>query len=200
MLSSPARRGSRRPHVPRAPGRSAFTVAELMVVVLIIGMAAYVVSISVDAILPGERLNSSVRSLGGTLQGTRSDAISRNIELWVEYDLEEERYRIVTPFRAGGGSLVVTEEDDDQRVKLPWELLEKGIEISSVVIAGVGYTDGQVFVRFDPLGMASDHSIILTQPAFENFYTVEVLALTGLIRFHDGVFIREAPQDSDFNG
>ncbi len=170
-----------------------------MVVVLIIGMAVYAVSISVDAILPGERLNSSVRSLGGILQGTRSDAIARNIELWVEYDLEEERYRIVTPFRAGGGSLIVSDEDDDQRVKLPWNTLEQGVEIASVVTAGVEYTDGQVFVRFDPLGMASDHSVILTQPAFENFFTVEVLALTGLIRFHDGVFIREAPDDSDFN-
>jgi hypothetical protein len=53
-------------------------------------------------------------------------------------------------------------------------------------------------VRFDPLGAASDHTIVLVQPEYERHYTIEVLALTGLVRFHDGVFQREPPQEGDF--
>ncbi len=46
---------------------------------------------------------------------------------------------------------------------------------------------------------ATDHSVILTQPQFENRFTIEVLPLTGLIHMHDGEFVREPPDDGDFN-
>jgi len=178
--------------------RSGFTIAELMVVIAIIAMASYVVGISFDALVPGERLNSSVRKLQSTLQSTRSEAISRNAEFWLEYDLEGERYRIISPYRLGGGMTVQEDEEFDERRKFAWTPLEEGIEIVRVSSAGEDYLDGTVMVRFDPLGAASDHYVILSQPRFESFFTVEVLALTGLIRLHDGIFEREEPDDGDF--
>jgi Tfp pilus assembly protein FimT len=174
-------------------------MAELMMVVLIIGMMSYTISLSMDAMLPGQRLNTSVRALAGIVQGTRSDAIARNLEFWIEYDLEGQRYRVVTPYRAGGGMFFGEEEDEDLRFKLTWQPLETGVEFASVTVAGELFTMGRVFVRFDPIGATSDHLIVLTQPRFETSFTIEVLALTGLIRFHKGTQLREPAVDEDFN-
>ncbi|MFT4540480.1 MAG: hypothetical protein ACI841_000744 [Planctomycetota bacterium] len=176
-------------------------MAEIMVVIVIIAMVSYSVGIAFEAILPGERLNSSVRSLSGVLQSTRSEAIARNAEFWIEYDLEKERYRVHTPYRKGGGRLIATHDEDelDEQFLLPWNTLEDGIDISSVFIAGELYDDSSVMVRFDPLGSASGHSVILRQPMFNNVFTVEVMALTGSVRLHYEEFFRDVPEDGEFN-
>ena len=106
---------------------------------------------SYEALVPSQRLNSSVRGLAGTLMGTRSDAIARNAEFWIEYQLDEERYRVVTPFRLGGGRTIGEQEEDTERFVLPWQALEKGVEMHSVSIAGELYNNEAVYVRFDPL-------------------------------------------------
>ena len=46
-------------------------------------------------------------------------------------------------------------------------------------------------------GAASDHSVVLKQMPNEYEYTIEVLALTGLIRFHEGAFVREFPREAE---
>ena len=74
-----------------------------------------------------------------------------------------------------------------------------GVELEQVIIAGEEFSEGQVFVRFDPLGAASDHTVILSQPKHNQVFTVEVLALTGLIRLHEGFYLREIPDDGDFD-
>lgn len=185
----------------RAAGvrNSGFTIAELMVVVLIMGLISYTVSVSFEALLPRERLNHTVRKLSAELFSTRSDAIARSAEFWLEYDLDEQRYRVQTPYRVGGGTMLQDFDDVDEQFMLPWQVLEPGIEFAAVHIAGEEYTDGQVMVRFDPLGGASDHLVILTQPEFDNFFTIEVMALSGFVRLHPDVHVREHPDDTDFN-
>ena len=173
---------------------------ELMLVIVMIGLATTMVSISYDAMVPGERLNTTVRDLAATIRSARSEAISRNAEFYIEYDLVEHRYRLITPFRRGGGMWVPELEDDDERYLGAWEHLRPGVEFAQITLAGETYTDNiPVWVRFDPLGAASDHQIVLLQPAYENYFTIEVLALTGLVRMHDGVFEREYPDDGDFD-
>lgn len=186
---TPAARGAR-----RAAG---FSLVELVVVVMIVGLMVGAISISWEVIVPRSRLNTSVRELAAHLQSTRSEAVSRNLEYWVEYDLDEEAYRVVTPFRLGGGRLALGASEDD-RVRFMWHPLRDGVEFDHVTVGGDLYTEGSVVVRFDPLGASSDHSVVLSQPAYKNSYTLEVLALTGLIRFHDGIYEREAPDDGDF--
>ena len=34
---------------------------------------------------------------------------------------------------------------------------------------------------------------------FDRYFTIEVLALTGLIKFHEGIYERETPKDADFD-
>ena len=172
---------------------------ELMLVIVVLGLTTTMVSISYDAMVPGERLNTSVRDLAATIQGARSEAISRNAEFFIEYDLEENRYRLISPFRRGGGMWVPEVDTEEDRYTGEWTKLRPGVELAQVTLAGQVYTDNPpVWVRFDPLGAASDHLVLLVQPDYENYYTIEVLALTGLVRMHDGIFERDYPQDSDF--
>lgn len=186
---------------PTTTHRTGFTIVELMVMVVILGMLATLTVMSWRAILPSTELNSAVRELAGTLSEARSDAIARNAEFGIEYYFEETSehprgYRVITPFRIGGqGGLAA---QDEQRMARGWVRLPDSVEFQAITVDGKTYTTGRVTVRFDPLGAASDHTIVLVQPEYENFYTIEVLALTGLIRFHDGVFQRELPQESDF--
>jgi prepilin-type N-terminal cleavage/methylation domain-containing protein len=175
--------------------RGGFTVIELMMVIVVMGLIAGAVAMSAEALLPRSRLNSEVRALAATLQGTRSEAIARNAEFLLEYDLDEDAYRVLSPFDATGGLMRQDSEEED-RMAFDWHKLADGVEIASVYIGGEQIQSGLARVRFDPLGAASGHAVVFIQPAYENFYTIEVLALTGLIHFHEGLFTRD-PEDGD---
>jgi type II secretion system protein H len=177
-----------------AARRAGFTLVELLGVVIVLGLIATLVTVNWQALLPRQQLNSAVRALAATLQGARSDAIARTLEFRVQYDLDEQRYRVLTPFRLGGGLATV----EDERVGLRWTELPDSVRFRSVIIGDEEYTSGIVQISFDPLGSANGHVVVLEQPAFESLYTIEVQALTGLITFHEGLELRPAPAESDF--
>ena len=182
-------------------GSGGFTLAELMIVVAIMGMATYIVSLSFDAIVPRERLNTSVRNLTSVLRDARSSAISKGLSFQVEYDLPGRRYRLLTPFLQGGEGIFLEEEfDEDTRAVGGWEIVPPGVEFSELYVAGLPYNGDEPFrVTFDGRGSATEHSIILAQPRYEAITTIDVMALPGLFRMHDGLQIREPVEESDFD-
>ena len=193
--------GTRRTGTARP--RGGFTMVELMIVVAIIGIMTVTVTTTIEAMLPGERLNTSIRNLSADLRSIRSEAISRGVEFRLVYALDEHRYRWSTPFALGEG-LVRQSRDDEEwdevdRLHSPWRDLPEGVEFSSVYVASRPYSNGQVFVRFDPVGTATEHSVIMAQPQFNSLFTVEVMPLSGLVKMHDGLYQRQEPVDEDFN-
>lgn len=181
--------------------RAGFSLVELMGVVVVLGLMATMVAISWQSILPRAELNKAVRDLSSRLYTVRSDAIARKARFEVQYSLEEadERpigYRVVSPFRADGrGGLAAR---DEERLAFPWEPLPGGVKFQRIRVNGLDVTNGVVSVFFDPLGTSTDHLVILRQLPDGPSHTIEVLALTGDFRLHDGEFVRERPQDSDF--
>lgn len=180
---------------PLATRRSGFSLVEMLAVVVILGLIATVVGVSWRAVLPNEELNSSVRALAATLQSARSEAIARNGEYRIQYDLDEGRYRTVTPFKSGGGRAAREEE----RLALPWVALPGSVRFHKLVVDGIEHVRGIVFVRFDPLGAASGHTITLVQSPDDMYFTVDVQSLTGLIEYHEGQFVREPAKEGDFD-
>jgi hypothetical protein len=65
-------------------------------------------------------------------------------------------------------------------------------------VNGQELTEGVVSVFFDPLGTSTDHLVVLEQQPDNALFTIDVLALTGDFRLHDGEFVREPPLESDF--
>lgn len=184
-------------HPPRA-ACAGFTLVELLAVVVILGLIGTVAMVSWQRILPGAQANAALRDLSEVLASARSEAISRNARFEVHYDIDGERYWVRTPFRIGGG--LATAEDDESRAVTHETLLAKaGLEIVRVVIDEEPYHDGTVYVRFDPLGASSAHTILLHHRSFDRYYTIEVMPLTGAILFHDGNYARDVPRDGDFN-
>ena len=187
-MSSRGHGGSRRGR------RDGFSMVEMLAVIVILGLIATLVTVNWRAILPRAQLNAAVREIASMISGARSEAIARNAIFKIEYDLDHHRYRENTPFRLGGG-LAPTEEE---RVAFNWIELPESVQFSRIQIDGVEYTRGIVFVRFDPLGAASGHIITLVQKPFDNYYTIEVQALTGSIDYHEGMFERTPPDEKDF--
>ena len=183
----------------RSKASGGFTLVELVVVVLIIALMGTVAVVSWQSLLPSAQVNAAIRNLSEVLAGTRSEAISRNAVFEVHYNLDEERYWVRTPYRQGGGK--ATEEDEDRRVLLHNNnLVGDGLEIQQVTIDEETYHDGTVYVRFDPLGASSAHTVVLYHELFETHYTLEILPLTGEIRLHEGVlYQREMPRDGAFD-
>jgi general secretion pathway protein G len=178
----------------RARGRAGFSMIEMLGVIVVLGLIATLVSVNWQAVLPRTELHTAVRELMETLQGTRSEAIARNAVHEVQYDLEQHRYRVVTPFRPGGGLAATPEE----RQAHAWRALPDSVRFRAVTIDGVEYVKGLVLVRFDAIGSASGHLIVLEQPELHNLYTIEVQGLLGLFSFHEGLFERPVPREDEF--
>lgn len=176
--------------------RAGFSLIELMMAVLVLGLIVSVVSVSFDRILPGQQLNSAVRGISSRLHSARSEAIARAKEYQVVYNLEQDTYWMLLPFDEEGRF----QPDPEKRRRVNVTKLQDGVHFHEITIDGKAYNIGdvEVFVRFDPLGASNDHTVTLRQENPERYSTVEVLGLTGLIRFHKDFFERDAPTDTDF--
>lgn len=188
-------------HQTRRRGRArvaGFSLIELMAVVVVLGMIAGITMVSWSALVPNQEFHTAVRRLSDVLHATRSEAIARSREFRIYYDLDADLYAVRTPYRRGGG--MAYGEDDELRLWVDEvDLASKGVDLVSVTIDDETYDDGTVYVRFDPLGASSYHSVILQQVRYERFFTIESLPLTGDIRFHEGVFEREIADEGDFD-
>lgn len=173
-----------------------FSLVELLAVLLILGMIGTIATVSWQALLPNQQLNSAVRNLSEVIYGTRSEAISRNRPFEIHYDVERERYWVRTPYRPGGG--FAESEEEEHLLTSETNLKLNGVSIVEVRIDDAIVSEGTAYVRFDPLGAASNHAILLRHDIFENFFTLEVLPLTGEIRFHEGDVRREPAEENDF--
>lgn len=176
--------------------RAGFTLIELMVLVVLLGMMVGVVTVSWRSVLPRENLAADVRVLAARISGTRSEAISRSAEFFVHIDMENSMYWVETPFNGEGEF----EANIDERVNLQHTKLSDGVLFSSISINDEEYSGEVIQIRFDPLGRTDEVRIVLHQPAYERWYAVELVALTGLLRFHKDVYFQRRPaDDNDFN-
>lgn len=165
-------------------------------VIAILGLVSGIAWLSWQALVPNQQLNTAVRKLSDVLYGTRAEAIARNREFRIMYDLDEETYFVRTPYAIGGG-YALSEEEPHLTVDAA-DLKEAGLTIESVTIDDRTYEEGLAYVRFDPLGASSYHVIVLRQEIFDRSFTIEVLPITGEIRFHDGYYERDQPEEREF--
>jgi len=175
----------------------AFTLVELMVVIVIIGLIGGVAVATWASMLPKQQFHTAIRNLSEVLYGTRAEAIARNREFDIEYDLDTDSYRVRTPYRVGGG--FATTDDDPLRMFTHETPLKKyGIELQSVTIGDQVFSDGKCSQWFLPLGVSAYHLVQLRDEALNETFTLELLPLTGEIRMHDGTFQREPVDEGDF--
>ena len=77
--------------------RRAFTLIELMAVLVVLTLMLVVVVPAMDNMAPTTRLSSGGRYVAGTIEIAQSEAISQRKEFVVAYDLDNETYWIILP-------------------------------------------------------------------------------------------------------
>ena len=182
------------PRVHHHGSTSAFSLIELLGVIAVMGLIIGTVAVNMMASLPRAKLNATVHDIAAAVSGARSDAIARNGEFRIYYDLDANSYQVRSPLRIDGTRAQVDEERHIvKQVRLP-----ESIDLARVTIDGIEYEDGIVFARFSPLGSATGHTINLVQAPSREATTIEVLTLTGLVRFYYHEYQRPPVSEEDF--
>jgi prepilin-type N-terminal cleavage/methylation domain-containing protein len=184
---------------------SGFTLIELTIVLVIVGLVTTMALFSVDKLLPETRIAGAARDVGSGLRETRSLAWTRGQPYWFQYDLDDLAFRTISPFVEGENPLRLAEDEDD-REHFPWNYLDiQDVEME------VWFTDGRkiragrtALIRFDPRGTFPYHYVIFTDKSsgddMGNYkvYTLEVRGLTGEVSFYEGLPQIDVPTDADF--
>ncbi|MEC7583386.1 MAG: GspH/FimT family pseudopilin [Planctomycetota bacterium] len=168
---------------------SGFTIIEVMIVVLIMGMIAAIVIPNLGMFVPEARLNSAAQQLVSNIDFARSEARIQGKRVTLEFDLENERWRYVLPPEEQ-----LTSDQDVQTLEtnyLAWQELEEDVEFESAGNATNGLVRDKIFqMVFDENGFTSDQSIILQLASDPQMtWTVQIHGLTGrceVIRDYEG--------------
>lgn len=147
---------------PSRRGMRAFTLLEMLAVIILIGIAAAAVSISVAHGLASARINAAAGELAASLRATRTQAIVHGQQRVFQVDIRQDVYR---------GA-------DQRDVRLP-----KGLELS-VTSAANDQKGGDIArIRFFPDGSSTGGRITLRSGQRE--WHVNVSWLTGAISVFD---------------
>jgi prepilin-type N-terminal cleavage/methylation domain-containing protein len=161
-----------------------FTLLELMIVIMIIGLTMSMVLFRVDGLTEKSRIRAAARMLGSTIDNVKTSAVAQGKSFYIDYDLDEHAYRIVLP---------VEEQDlqewlEEEYTRLDWRYLPSGVSFKDICIAnGEVWDRGVHYVGFSPLGTTDIGHIIhlVTGEEEEKYYSIEVNCVTGMVRFHD---------------
>jgi general secretion pathway protein H len=150
--------------IARARG---FTLLEMLAVILLIGIAAAAVSISVTQGLASARVRAASSEMAGALRATRAQAIVRGQEQNFDVDTRANSY------------LNVKQQD----VRLP-----KGLKVSITSAKDDQPNDHTGRIRFFPDGSSTGGRITLQSGKRQ--WHVNVSWLTGEVRVVDTVAVR----------
>ncbi len=141
-----------------------FTLLEILVVIVIAGLAVALVPPLFSAAVPGAKIRGAAHDFMVALRQTRSRAIIQNSEQQVVLDLENHRYRV------GKDSVVVFPEEMRMQVQL-------------VTGTKIDQTE-QHIVSFFADGSSSGEAITLS--GGQQAYRLQLDWLTGNITLHAG--------------
>lgn len=162
FASDPTKPVASRSPFPVPRSQQGFTLLEMLAVIILIGIAAAAVSISVAHGLASARINAAAGELAASLRATRTQAVMHGEQRVFEVDTGSETYR---------GA-------DKRDVRLP-----KGLELS-VTSAASDQSAGQTArIRFFPDGSSTGGRITLRSGQRE--WHVNVSWLTGAITIFD---------------
>lgn len=176
--------------------QAGFTLIEITVVVILIGLIVSTAIVRLDNALPSTRTEAAARQVLATLDLARTSAIGKAAPYEVLFDFKEQRYGIRLPFDEEGTRIA----DPEERDILSWIEVGDGVVMKSL-LDPVGQTvdDGTYVLTFDPQGAATDLSLFLGTIDSDEFeLTVRLLALTGIASVFQGHVEPELLVENDF--
>jgi prepilin-type N-terminal cleavage/methylation domain-containing protein len=185
-----ARRGPSR-------GREAgFTLIELLSVLALISIALVFVFLRLDGLTAPSRLAAAGREIANTIGWIRGEAASQAREIQLEFDLDNQRYRVIVPPRPG----LRRGNDEDEWETLPWNLLPEVVRITDIQFTPQDLqrrrdhedivTKGTRTVTFSRTGGSPSFMVHLESSEIldreESLFWVEINGFTGAVQFGIG--------------
>lgn len=168
--------------------RGGFTLIELALVVVILGVAMTVVLLNLDGLVPSEQIKSAASAIANRLELARSEAAGKGVNYAMVYDLDNQEYWILAPVRAErarmqqGARYDEENEVREQRFigRLPSDVRFRDVQLGE----NVKKTRGKVTIEITPLGTASGHIVNIYNEKTQQRMAIELNALTALVTYH----------------
>ena len=169
-----------RQHGDRAIRRRGFSLIEVLVVVIILGLMLYLVTPNVDGLLPSSRMDGAARELANTIELVRTRAIITGVKHYIRFDLDNQVYYILDEENRSDSFFAYNPGGSLAPAHVPRGVRIKDIAFASGDIIG----QGEIEVSFQPVGLFDDHLIHMANDRGDQI-TIEVNALTGIPEFYD---------------
>lgn len=172
----------------RAP-QQGFTMLELLVVVVLLGMVSRIVLANVGTWIPTSAMDSQANQLRAHLDYLRSEAKIQGKPYKLELDLDEHRYRLILPQEDKLAESV--EDTAASTISMDWQEIDENVRFEGHALAGgVVHTKGQVSIDFDEYGFSADQTLFLRYRTDEKLiWSIHLQGLAGttrLVRDTDG--------------
>jgi prepilin-type N-terminal cleavage/methylation domain-containing protein len=158
--------------------QSGFTLLEIMIVVMILGLVAMLVVPRLFSVLDGDARSAS-RDVAGLVAALVQEAVASHTIHRLTFDLETNEYWVTTLSQAGG----VLEESPPVGAK---RALPAEVRFEDVVTSHQGLvTEGRAFTQVFPSGIVTRTTIHLEEHD-RSHYTLTVNPITGRVTVVDG--------------
>ena len=167
--------------------KSGFTLIELMLVCVIIGIMVGLTATRLDLLVPKYRLRAAAREVASVLKQGKARAAAQGKDVYFEVDLAQGRYWLLAPFpkpeEAGDARPVESRPLEYEPVfvrKLP-----DGVHFVDVILGDKEkFTSGRTRLRLSAFG-ASSHVILNLINADDVVIAVKMNGFTGLLSYYD---------------
>ena len=170
----------------RRGSQGGFTLIELLIAMMLVGIAFGYGIVKIDMLVPSSRLEKAARDLGGALTRLRRMAVFRGLSYFLEYDVDNHRYRLYRP-------ATFAEQDDgaEEYIETDWLELPHRVSIKGVLFSvDDKVTSGTASVEFAPTGEVTGHIVHLESSEIadehRSRFTIELNTITGLVTYSRG--------------
>ena len=173
----------------RGPGpvpTAGFTLVELMVVVLIVGLMVGISATKLDFLVPKYRLRGAAREVAGLLKQARSRAAGSGKDVYVELDLPRGQYWVLVAFPRPAEAGLDVDPAALEYQPILQQSLPDGVKFVDVIQGAKDrYDTGRVRMKVSPFG-SSMHMIVNLKNAEDREIALRMNGLTGATTFHEG--------------
>lgn len=153
--------------------KKGFSLIELMVVMVIIGLLMGMVTTNLSFLVPGSKLVAGARGVASTVVLAHNRAAINGKDVIVSYDFDKNTYQII-----------LTRNGEFERMKA-WELPD-GIRYHDILVAGEDKKVSGIFqVYVSPIGIVRGH-IVHVKDKQGKMMSVEVNPISGAVDVLDG--------------
>lgn len=158
----------------------------MIVVVVLLAVVAMIATARLDAFFPRFNLRGAAREVGNLMIGARATAIGTGQDVYLVYEPEASRVRLVAPAARETGdemgpvTMGQLAYSDAGEVKLPEEVF-----LTAVVRAtGEEVSSRPVTIKISPLAI-SEHHIVVLENEQGTYLSIKFNGFTGIVSYHD---------------